>query len=274
MRQNVYIFMLKFTDTHSHLYLSHFNDDIEAVIARAEKVLQAVYLPNIDMKSVSAMLELTAQKPNFFFPMIGLHPCSVNQDFLQVLEAMETMLIEGNTETSKTWYGIGETGIDMHWDKTKLEIQKEALSIQIEWAKKYQLPIILHCREALDIVIEMIEKAASPELSGIFHCFDGTEAQAYRISQIPNFKMGVGGIITYKTTTLIRTIANIGVEHLVLETDSPFLPPTPHRGKRNESGYILLIAEKLAEVKEMGIRRLCEITNQNAAFIFRNKVGE
>ena len=260
--------MLKFIDTHSHLYLSQFFEDIDTVVENAQKVLNAVYLPNIDAKTIPLMLDLQAKAPNFFFPMIGMHPCSVKETFEKDLEGMEILLKEGNTATQKTYFGIGETGIDMHWDKTKLEIQTASLQIQIEWAKKYHLPIILHCREALDIVIEIIEKASEEHLKGIFHCFDGTPEQAKRIAAIPGFVMGIGGIITYKKSTLPAAIAEIGLEHLVLETDSPYLPPTPHRGKRNESSYIPLIAQQLAEVKEVGLKTLADSTNENVRRIF------
>lgn len=260
--------MLKFTDTHSHLYLSQFDSDKTAVVERALKVLDAIYLPNIDMETIPSMLELRHLHNDFFFPMIGLHPCSVKEDFRNILEEMEAMLIAGNLHGEKTFFGIGETGLDMYWDKTRLAIQKEALLIQIEWAKKYNLPIILHCRETLDEAIEMIEKESTKELRGIFHCFDGNLEQAQRIASIPGFKMGIGGIITYKKSSLPEIISQIDLKHFVLETDSPFLPPTPHRGKRNESSYIPLIAQQLAEIQSTGLKQVCEITNRNVAEVF------
>ncbi len=260
--------MLKFIDTHSHLYLSQFDSDKDEVIQRAQKVLNAVYLPNIDMESIPSMMNLHELNKEFFFPMMGLHPCSVEDDFEKTLEKMEEILLEGNRDGQKTFFGIGETGLDMYWDKTKLEIQKKALKTQIYWAKKYNLPIILHCREALDMVIEMIEAEALAELRGIFHCFDGTLEQAKRIAAIPGFKIGIGGVITYKKSALPEIIHQIAMQYLVLETDSPYLPPVPHRGKRNESSYIPLIAQQLAEVQGIGLKQVAEITNQNAIAVF------
>ena len=167
-----------------------------------------------------------------------------------------------------TWCGTYHDGVDLHWDTTYAEEQKAALLIQVDWAKKYNLPLILHCRKALDLVIEMMEKEYDENLKGIFHCFDGNFFQAKKISEIPNFKMGIGGNITYKKSTLPEVLENIDLQHIVLETDSPYLPPTPHRGKRNESSYLTLVAQKLAEIKGVGLREIARITNENAKEIF------
>lgn len=260
--------MLQFYDTHSHLYLPQFDNDTDAVIASAKKVLKGVFLPNIDLDSIPLMEKLNEKSPDFFHQMMGLHPCSVEPGFEAVLAKMEAALEKHAKSESPIYYGIGETGIDLHWDKTHFELQKEALAIQIAWAKKYRLPIILHCREALDIVIEIIEQAQDANLKGIFHCFDGNAAQATRISQIQGFKMGLGGVITYKKSQVPEAIKDIDLQHFVLETDSPYLPPTPHRGKRNESAYIPLIAQQLAEIKTVGLRDIAEITNKNAEEVF------
>lgn len=260
--------MLQFYDTHSHLYLPQFDNDQDTVIKNAQKVLKGIFLPNIDLDSLPQMERLTAKAPDFFYQMTGLHPCSVEPGFEVVLEKMEKALEIHAKSEKPIYYGIGETGIDLYWDKTHFDLQKEALMIQIDWAKKYRLPIILHCREALDICIEIIEKASDEQLSGIFHCFDGTAEQAKRIAEIPNFKMGLGGVITYKKSQVPAAIQEIDLQHFVLETDAPYLPPTPHRGKRNESAYIPLIAQQLAEIKQKGLKEIAEITNKNAEEIF------
>lgn len=261
---------MKFIDTHAHLYAKHFSEDTDAMIMRAKNVLEAVYLPNIDYDSVESMLHIWGKYPDFLFPMMGLHPCSVEKDFEKTLAKMLQHLEDSTNgkQDSPKYTGIGETGIDLYWDKTHFAEQKEALLIQIEWAKRFHLPIILHCREALDIVIEIIEKNHNEHLSGIFHCFDGNFFQAKKISEIPNFKMGIGGNITYKKSTLPEVLENIDLQHIVLETDSPYLPPTPHRGKRNESSYLTLVAQKLAEIKGVGLREIARITNENAKEIF------
>lgn len=261
---------MKYIDTHAHIYAEQFLHDIEDVIIKAKKVLDAVYLPNIDYDSVESMLHICSKYPDFVFPMMGLHPCSVDANFEKVLEKMLQLLgdsMNGKQDSLK-YTGIGETGIDLYWDKTHLAEQKAALQIQIDWAKRFRLPIILHCREALDIVIEMIEKNHDEHLSGIFHCFDGNFFQAKRISEIPRFKMGIGGVLTYKKSSLPEVIEKIDLQHIVLETDSPYLPPTPHRGKRNEPAYIPLIAQKLAEIKGISLREIARITNENAKEIF------
>ena len=261
---------MKFIDTHAHLYAQQFSEDKNEMIMRAKKVVEAIYLPNIDYNTVDSMLHICGEYPDFLFPMMGLHPCSVNKSFENMLEKMLPLLEDSKNgkQTSLKYTGIGETGIDLHWDKTYFEEQKRALLTQIQWAKDFQLPIILHCREALDIVIEIVEKNHDEHLSGIFHCFDGDFFQAKRISEIPRFKIGIGGNLTYKKSVVPEAIQNIDLQYIVLETDSPYLPPTPHRGKRNETAYISLDAQKLAEIKEVGLSEIARITNENAKEIF------
>lgn len=261
---------MKYIDTHAHLYVEQFKNDIEEVIKRAKNVVEAIYLPNIDYETVESMLQLADKHSDFLFPMMGLHPCSVDKNYPEVLDKMLQMLEDSRKDEQNPFLykGIGETGIDLYWDKTFIEEQKASLQIQIQWAKHFQLPIILHCREALDIVIELIEKNHDEDLSGIFHCFDGDLFQAQRIAAIPRFKMGIGGVLTYKKSTLPEVLENIDLKHIVLETDSPYLPPTPHRGRRNETAYISLVAQTLAEIKGIGLRELARITNENAKEIF------
>jgi len=258
---------MKVIDTHSHLYVKHFEEDIHEVTERAQQALEAVFLPNIDLDSIDAMHRLTQSANQFFFPMMGLHPCSVKPGFEQVLAHMKQLL------DTNTYYGIGETGIDLYWDKTYFEQQKEALQIQIEWAKQYQLPIILHCRESLDHVIDQIERNHDESLKGIFHCFDGTLEQAKRIMALGSFKMGIGGIYTYRKK-LQKMLPQIPLEYIVLETDSPYLPPMPYRkskdrkGRRNESSYTRVIAAHVATLYHMDFDTFAQTTNTNALQIF------
>ncbi|MEZ4828487.1 MAG: TatD family hydrolase [Bacteroidia bacterium] len=256
---------MKLIDTHSHLYSRKFEQDHDAVIARAREINAAVFLPNIDVNSIEALHSLTDKARDFFFPMMGLHPCDVKEDFLQQLQVMEEWLDKGEY----AYYGIGETGLDLYWDKTTLDIQREALQIQINWAKKRQLPIILHARNAIDETIEMIEKNHDESLWGIFHCFDGTADQAKRIVSLGNFKLGIGGIVTYKKSVLPTVLTDVGLPNLVIETDSPYLPPEPHRGKRNESSYTQFVAAKLAEIFGVSVAEVARITGENAQSVFR-----
>ncbi|MDX2250118.1 MAG: TatD family hydrolase [Bacteroidia bacterium] len=256
---------MKLIDTHSHLYSRKFEADQAEVITRAQAINDAVFLPNVDVNTLEILHALTDLAPGFFFPMMGLHPCDVKEDFVQQLSVMEEWFDSGKY----TYYGIGETGLDLYWDKTTLDIQREALKIQIEWAKKRQLPIILHARNAIDETLEMIEKNHDESLWGIFHCFDGTVDQAKRIVALGNFKLGIGGIVTYKKSVLPSVLSEIGLNHLVLETDSPYLPPEPHRGKRNESSYTQFVAKKLAEIFEVSVEEVARITGENARQVFR-----
>ncbi len=252
--------MIKLIDTHSHLYSKKFQPDLDEVIGRAKEVLSAIYLPNIDMESVNPMHALTEKDPDFFFPMMGLHPCSVNLEFEKVLAKMEGLL------NQHTYYGIGETGIDLYWDKTYFEQQKEALQIQIQWAKAHRLPLILHCRNSMDHVIEQISANHDEHLFGIFHCFDGSLDQARQITELETFKLGIGGIVTYRKEVQ-EMIGQVDLQHIVLETDSPYLPPAPHRKdkpRRNESSYTKYIAAKLAELHASSYEEVAKITNENA----------
>jgi len=254
----------KLIDTHAHLYSSKFQHDQDAVIERAKAVLSAVVLPNIDLESVGPMLDLAGRDPAFFFPTMGLHPCSVDGDFEKVLAKMEALLAAGS------YYGIGETGIDLYWDKTWFEQQKEALKIQIDWAKAHRLPIILHCRNSMDHVIELIEAHQDERLSGIFHCFDGSLQQARRIMALGSFKLGIGGIVTYRKDVQ-EVVRELPLACMVLETDSPYLPPEPHRKdkpRRNESSYTRYVAAKLAELHQSTYEEVARITNENARALF------
>jgi TatD DNase family protein len=252
---------MKCIDTHSHLYSKQLKGDLEEVIARAKGVLSHVFLPNIDLPSVAEMNAIADKDRSFFFPMMGLHPCSVKEDWQEVLGMMEKEWDRGN------YVGVGECGLDYHWDKTHVVEQKAALRVQIEWAKAKGLPLILHCRESMDDVIELVREGQDGRLKGIFHCFTGTADQAREIQDL-GFVMGIGGVITYKTSELPVVLGDVPLEALVLETDSPYLPPVPHRGKRNESSYIPLIASKLADVKGVTIAEVARVTSATALRVF------
>lgn len=257
---------MKLIDTHAHLYVSAFDRDRESVIHRAAEVVEAVCLPNIDINSIGPMHGLVDRAPDLFFPMIGLHPSHVKADFEEVLEQIEKQLYE----SPYTYIGIGETGIDLYWDKTTLDIQIQSLEKHIKWAKKERLPIILHAREAIDEVIAVIEKHHDSDLRGIVHCFDGTIEQARRIADLETFYIGMGGIVTYRKDVQ-QMLKEAELSWIVLETDSPYLPPIPHRKdkpRRNESSYIQYVGKKMAEIKGVSYEEIAERTNKNAASLF------
>lgn len=251
-----------FIDTHAHLYLDKFDEDIDLVIDRAKNMnIQKIFLPNIDRSTTERMLNLSDKFNSICYPMIGLHPCSVKEDYNLELNHIREML------ASYTFYGIGETGIDLYWDKSTLDIQKIAFDEQISIALSNDLPIIIHSRDSLDITIDMISKRQNGNLRGVFHCFNGTVDQAKRIQEI-GFYMGLGGVITYKNAGLDKMVEMLSMDHVVLETDAPYLSPVPHRGKRNESSYIPLVASKISEIRNMPLNEIKEITSRNALKLF------
>lgn len=253
-------------DTHCHLYLEEFSADRAAVIKRAEGAgVRKFFLPNIDSSSVEAMLNL-ARADSSCLPMMGLHPCSVNENWKKEIANTEKWLFEKDTK----WYGVGETGLDYYWDKTFIPAQKENFQQHIDWAKQLKLPIIIHSRDALDDCIEMIEKNKNENLHGIFHCFSGTMQQAERIMGL-DFYMGIGGVITFKKAGLAELVADMPLNYMVLETDSPYLSPVPFRGKRNESSYLKFVVSKIAEVKNQSEEEIAEITTINAQKVFNLK---
>ena len=264
-KQVFYIYALKmnFTDTHTHLFLEQFADDIDDVIVRAQQAgVQQFFLPNIDKSTTEAILKLANNYPNCCFPMMGLHPCSVNEAFESELQEVERW------HTKEKFYAVGEIGIDLHWDDTFISQQKEAFRRQIELAKKLKLPIVIHVRESFQDVFEIIDELNDDHLTGIFHCFSGSLSQAQKIIDYTGFKLGIGGVLTYKNSGLDTVIKQINLQHIVLETDSPYLAPVPHRGERNESAHLVHIAEKLAEVKGLTIEDVANVTTANARAIF------
>lgn len=250
-------------DTHAHIYLEQFKEDIDAVVERAQEAgLTNIYMPNIDHTSIDDMLGLEAKYPEICVATMGLHPCSVNKDFEKELYLVEEWL------GKRKFVAIGEMGTDLYWDKTFIDQQIEAFNIQCDWAKKYEVPIIIHCRESLDMTIDLVAKQKSDELTGVFHCFNGNTEQAERIKEL-GFHIGLGGVSTFKNAGMDQVIPHLDLDQVVLETDSPYLSPVPFRGKRNEPAYVKLVAQRVADLKEMSLADLDEITTQNALKLFK-----
>ncbi|MDH5474668.1 MAG: TatD family hydrolase [Cyclobacteriaceae bacterium] len=254
---------MKLIDTHAHIYLDAFKEDINNVIERAfENGVEKMFLPNIDRTSIDDMMEIEQKHPDHCFSMMGLHPCSVKNDFEKELYIVEEWLGKRNFK------GIGEIGTDLYWDKTYWKQQKEAFKIQLDFAKQYKLPAIIHCRDSIDETIELVEERSSEELLGIFHCFTGTVTQAQKIIDL-GFYIGVGGVATFKNGGMDKTLPAIDINKIVLETDSPYLAPVPHRGKRNEPSYVKLVAEKVANIKNIEVEEVAHTSTLNALKIFR-----
>ncbi len=255
---------MHFIDTHTHLYAEEFDIDGKEVIQNAIDLgVKHFYLPNIDIDSIESMNRLVSEFPENCFPMMGLHPCSVKEDWKNQLSIIEKELF-----SKPNYIAVGEIGIDLYWDKTFLKQQQEVFTQQIEWAKKLHLPIVIHVRDAFDEVFELVDQFHDDNLWGIFHCFSGNLSQAHKIIEYGNFKLGIGGVVTFKNAGLDKVLEEISLEHIVLETDSPYLAPAPHRGKRNESTYIPLIASKLSDIYNLSIDEIAEITSQNALSVF------
>ncbi len=259
---------MNFTDTHTHLYAEEFDADREDVVKDAiSKGVEKFFLPNIDSNSIPGMLQLTKLFPLNCFPMMGLHPCSVNERYGEELSVVEYWLGKKNADAPK-FYAVGEIGIDLYWDKTFFVQQKHAFRKQIELAIKYNLPIVIHTRSSFEETFEIVSEMNSEKLNGIFHCFSGSISDAERIISLGGFKMGIGGVLTFKNSGLDKVVKEIDMKHLVLETDSPYLAPVPYRGKRNESSYIIDIAQKISEIKEMDINEVGRVTTANALEVF------
>jgi TatD DNase family protein len=250
------------TDTHTHLCSEEFDQDRTDMIQRAISAgVSRFFIPSIDSSETQKMYDLEAQFPDNVHLMIGLHPCYVKENYLEELTHVETQLAQHK------FYAIGEIGIDLYWDKTTLDIQKIAFQRQIQWAKQYGLAINIHCRDAFDEVFEVLELEKSSELFGIFHCFTGDLDQAQRAISY-GLKLGIGGVATFKNGKIDQFLDQIPLEHIVLETDSPYLAPVPYRGKRNESSYTLLVAQKLAEIYQLSVAEIAQITTENSQAVF------
>lgn len=250
-------------DTHTHLYSSQFDSDRSEAIERAiSNGIDKMLLPNIDSSSTSQLWQVVNAFPNNCFPMMGLHPCSVNELYKAELKHVEEELATGR------YIAVGEIGIDLYWDKTHVNEQIAAFEQQLEWAKELSLPVAIHCRNSFDEIFSSVEKLQDGRLQGVLHCFTGNAEQAQKCIDL-GLHLGLGGVLTFKKSGVDEAIREIPLDRLVLETDSPYLAPTPHRGKRNESAYTLLIAEKLAEVKGLSVEEVASITSNNAQQLFK-----
>ena len=250
-------------DTHTHLFSDSFDEDRDQVVQRAISAgVEKLLLPNIDILTIDSMNDLAAKYPTNCFAMMGLHPSHVKEDWKEQLAVIEKHLF-----TSK-YIAVGEIGMDLFWDKTFQKEQADSFIQQVKWAKELKLPIVIHARDAFQEIFDIVDDLIDENLTGIFHCFTGDIDQANHILQYKNFKLGIGGVLTYKKAELDKVLSQISIENLVLETDSPYLPPVPFRGKRNESSYILHVAEKLADVYQISLKEVEEITTRNALEIF------
>jgi TatD DNase family protein len=251
-----------FVDSHSHIYSADFSLDRDEVITRAlEAGVERIVLPNIDSSSIKPLMDLTDTIPGLFFPLVGLHPTSVKEDFRKELQILEYWL------GKRKFFGIGEIGIDLFWDKSFLEEQTEAFNTQLTWAKNRNFPVVIHVRESFNEVMEQLRKVHTPEFKGVFHSFTGTLEQAEQVIEL-GFKIGINGIITFKNSDLGETIQKIDPRHLLIETDSPWLAPVPHRGRRNECSYVVTIAEKIAQLHNTSLSSIADITSKNAKELF------
>lgn len=250
------------TDTHTHLYSEAFDEDRKEVIKRAIQLnITRFFIPAIDSTYTEAMFQLEQDFPEHVFLMMGLHPTHVKDNYKEELKHVEDMLAK------RKFYAVGEIGIDLYWDKSTLGIQQEAFKHQIQLAKKYKLPIVIHCRDAFDEIFEVLETEKCEDLFGIFHCFTGTLEQAHKAISY-NMKLGIGGVATFKNGKIDQFLNTIDLKHIVLETDAPYLAPVPFRGKRNESVYIVHVLEKLSYIYGISVEEIASITTRNSQNVF------
>ena len=251
------------TDTHTHLYSEQFDDDRVEVIERALAAgVTRFFIPAIDSSYTKSMYALESRYPNNMFLMTGVHPTHVKDDYLEELAHIKEQL------NLREFVAIGEIGIDLYWDRSTLKLQQEMFRLQIQLAKQYKLPIVIHCRDAFEEVFQILEEEKGPELFGIFHCFTGTLEQAQKVISF-NMKLGIGGVVTFKNGKINQFLKQISLDHIVLETDAPYLAPVPCRGQRNESSYILNVLEKLSDIYSMSSLEIASITTKNSKSIFK-----
>jgi TatD DNase family protein len=251
------------TDTHTHLYSEAFDEDRRAMMQRAfSEGIKRFFIPAIDSSYTNAMYQLEKEYPENIFLMMGLHPTSVKENYEEELKHVEAQF------ENRNFFAVGEIGIDLYWDTSTLETQKKAFKHQIQVAKKYQLPIVIHCRESFDEIFDVLETEKDEHLFGIFHCFTGTYEQAQRAIGF-NMKLGIGGVVTFKNGKIDQFLRQIDLKHIVLETDSPYLSPVPYRGKRNESSYLSLVCKKVAEIYNISEEEVAKITTQNSKDVFK-----
>ncbi len=254
---------MNYIETHAHIYSTKFDPDRDQVIQDIKDAgIERLYMPNVDVESIGAMLACEERYPDLCIPMMGLHPCDVKDDYPKQLAVMEDWL------NKRPFAAVGEIGLDLYWDKTFFEQQKEALRVQINWAKERGLPIVLHCRDSIDETIAIVKDEHDGKLKGVFHCFTGTLDQARQIIEL-GFLLGIGGVVTYKNGGLDKVLPEISLDHLVLETDAPYLAPVPNRGKRNSPAYLPIIAEKIGDLLHLSKEEVALKTKQNALNLFR-----
>ncbi|WP_072316523.1 TatD family hydrolase [Sinomicrobium oceani] len=250
------------TDTHTHLYSEAFEEDRDDMIRRAlDAGVTRFFLPAIDSSYTPGMLQLEKDYPGTIFLMSGLHPTHVKENYRDELGHVKEML------NKHKFYAVGEIGMDLYWDKTHIDWQREAFRYQIKLAKEHRLPIVIHCRDAFDEVFEVLEEEKGDDLFGIFHCFTGTREQAAQAISY-NMKLGIGGVVTFKNGKIDRFLGDIGLEHVVLETDAPYLAPVPYRGKRNESAYVIRVLQKVAEIYGLPEKEVAAVTTRNSKAVF------
>lgn len=251
-------------DSHSHLFLEEFSEDLPLVIARAREAgLSHIFMPNIDSTTVGPLLSVCDTYKGYCFPMIGLHPTSVNGNYEKELAVVGDYLKRANN-----FVAVGEIGLDLYWDKTWLAEQLIAFERQVEWALEYKLPVVIHSREAFEYIYKVLLPYKNTSLTGIFHSFTGTAAEAVRLMEFEGFKIGINGVVTFKKSSLPEVLKEVPLRRLVLETDAPYLAPVPHRGKRNESAYLKDTLVKVAEIYGQPMERVAEITSENALNVF------
>ena len=251
-------------DTHSHLFVEEFSEDLPSVIQRAKDVgVERVFMPNIDDESLEDMLHVCSLYPGYCFPMLGYHPTSVDASSMAKVLRMKEHLVSGHP-----FIAIGEVGLDLYWDKTYLREQQLVLDEQIQWALEWDLPMVIHCREAFVELFDVLKPYKNSGLKGVFHSFTGTQDEAREALEYDNFMLGINGVVTFKKSSLPEVLKQVPLERLVLETDSPYLAPTPFRGKRNESSFVVKVADKLAEIYGVSKSEVCSITSNNALKVF------
>ncbi|AMM53011.1 hydrolase TatD [Rufibacter sp. DG15C] len=253
---------MKLIDTHAHIFAPEFAEDQEDMVLRAKQAqVEQIFMPNIDNTSIEAMLALEEKHPGMCHALMGLHPCYVKEDYQQVLYEIESWFHK------RTFKGIGEAGLDLYWDKTFFAQQQEVLRTQCQWAKQYQIPIVLHTRDAFKETLDIVQQQQDGSLTGIFHCFSGTVEEAHLAIEA-GFLLGIGGVATFKNGGLEPVLQAVDLKHLVLETDSPYLAPVPYRGKRNEPSYLPKIAQRIAEIKSISLEEVALATTTNATQLF------
>lgn len=249
-------------DTHSHIYTEDFSHDMDDVVQNAyNNNIKKIVLPNINSGTVKRLLDLSDSYPHLCYPLMGLHPTSVSSDYRDEIQAVEYWL------EKRKFYGIGEIGIDLYWDKTYANEQAEAFRHQLKLAKSLQLPVVIHLRNSFNEVYQIVKEEQDGSLKGIFHCFSGDETEARKIIDL-GFLLGIGGVVTYKNSNLAEVLCHVELQNLVLETDAPYLPPVPKRGRRNESSYLIYIAQKISEIFETPVEKVADITSANARNLF------